>query len=470
MSAPTTNILGTGNVKKLLFRLSIPTILAQLINMLYNLVDRIYIGHIEGTGAIQLTALGICTPLILGVSAFAYLVGSGGGPKASIASGEKNDAKAEKILANSAVLLTILGVILTILLLCFNKPMLLAFGGSENTIGYALDYMNIYAVGTLFVELTLGLNCFIAAMGKTTTAMLSVLIGAVLNIALDPLFIFTFGMGVKGAAWATVISQAVSCVWVVAFLFSKRSVWRLRFSLMAPNWAEIGSLLLLGSATFLMQISESILTVSFNSSLHKYGGDVAVGTMTILFSLVQLSFLPLSGLGQGAQPLISYNYGAKNASRVRETFRYLLIVSVSLSMISWAFLMAFPEGLAHIFTSDEELLQHLVTPARIYGASIGLFGIQIACQQTFTAIGDAKSSLAAAIMRKFILLIPLIYILPLIWTANQEYAVYLAEPIADFLAVSFTSVLFYVQSKKALKRIEKSPKKTGEESKEKEML
>jgi putative MATE family efflux protein len=447
------DILGTGNVKKLLFQLSIPTILAQLINMLYNLVDRIYIGHIPSSGAIQLTALGICTPLILAVSAFAYLVGSGGGPRASIASGEKNDARAEKILANSAVLLTILGLILTLLLLGFNKPMLLAFGGSDATIGYALDYMNIYAIGTLFVELTLGLNCFITAMGKTTTAMLSVLIGAVLNIALDPLFIFTFNMGVKGAAWATVISQAVSCVWVVAFLFSKRSIWRLRFRLMKPDWNEIGGMLLLGSATFLMQISESVLTVSFNFSLQKYGGDLAVGTMTILFSLVQLSFLPLSGLGQGAQPLISYNYGAKNASRVKATFRYLLAVSLSLSLLSWAFLMAFPAFFARIFTSDEELIGHLIVPARIYAASIGLFGIQIACQQTFTAIGDAKSSLAAAIMRKFILLIPLIYTLPLLWKDNPEYAVYLAEPIADFLAVCFTSTLFYFQSKKALKRI-----------------
>jgi len=460
MSMPTNDILGTGNVKKLLFRLAIPTILAQLINMLYNLVDRIYIGHIPDSGAIQLTALGICTPLILAVSAFAYLVGSGGGPKASIASGEKNNAKAEKILANSAVLLVILGLILTGLLLGFNRGMLLAFGGSEKTIDYALDYMNIYALGTLFVELTLGLNCFISAMGKTTTAMLSVLIGAVLNIALDPLFIFVFNMGVKGAAWATVISQAVSCIWVVAFLFSKRSVWRLRFALMAPDWKEIGSLLFLGSATFLMQISESILTVSFNFSLQKYGGDLAVGTMTILFSLVQLAFLPLTGLGQGAQPIISYNYGAKNAERVKETFRYLLLVSLTISALFWAFLMAFPGGFARIFTSDETLINHLIIPARIYAASIGLFGIQIACQQTFTAIGDAKSSLAAAIMRKFILLIPLIYVLPLLWKDNPEYAVYLAEPISDFLAVSFTSVLFYVQSKKAMKRIENPEKMT----------
>lgn len=454
MSLPNKDLLGTANVKSLLFKLSIPTIVAQVINMLYNLVDRIYIGHIPDTGALQLTALGLCTPLILSVSAFAYLVGSGGGPLASIAAGEKNNAKAEKILGNSFVLLLGLGVILTVVLLLTDRPMLLAFGASEKTIDYALDYMNIYAVGTLFVMLTLGLNLFITGMGFTTTGMLSVLIGAVLNIGLDPLFIFTFNMGVKGAAWATVISQAASCLWVVLFLMGKRTLWRLKIANFKADWKLIGSLLFLGSASFLMTFSESILTVCFNSSLQKYGGDVAVGTMTILFSLMQLSFLPLNGLGQGAQPIISYNYGAKNKQRVKETFKYLLIISLSFGLFMWLLMMIFPQGFARLFTSDETLIEHMVTPARIYAASLGLFGIQIACQQTFTAIGDAKSSLMAAVMRKFILLIPLIYIVPLIWKGNPEYGVYLAEPIADFLAVSFTSCLFYFQSKKAMARMD----------------
>jgi len=450
MSAPSKDLLGTGNVKSLLFKLSLPTIIAQVINMLYNLVDRIYIGHISDTGALQLTALGLCTPLILSVSAFAYLVGSGGGPLASIAAGEKKPEKAEKILGNSFVLLLGLGVILTLVMLLANRPMLMAFGASDQTIGYALDYMNIYAIGTLFVMLTLGLNLFITGMGFTMTGMLSVLIGAVLNIGLDPLFIFTFNMGVKGAAWATVISQAVSCLWVVLFLCGKKTLWRLRWKNFKPDWPQIGSLLFLGSATFLMQFSESILTVCFNTSLQKYGGDVAVGTMTILFSLMQLAFLPLTGLGQGAQPIISYNYGAKNADRVKETFRYLLIVSIIFSVSLWLFIMIFPQAFARIFTSDETLLSHILVPARIYAACLGLFGIQIACQQTFTAIGDARSSLWAAVMRKFILLIPLIYIVPLIWHDNPEYGVYLAEPIADFLAVSFTAILFAHQFKKAL--------------------
>jgi putative MATE family efflux protein len=331
---------------------------------------------------------------------------------------------------------------------------LLAFGASDETIGYANDYMQIYAIGTLFVMLTLGMNLFITAQGKTMTGMLSVLIGAILNIALDPLFIFTFNMGVKGAAWATIISQGVSCIWVVAFLFSKKSEWRLKLANFRPDLRLDGRILALGSATFLMQLSEGILTVCFNTSLKKYGGDLAVGTMTILSSLMQLAFLPLTGLGQGAQPIISYNYGAKNKERVEATFKLLLIISLSFSLALWTFIMAFPEGFARIFTNDEALLQHIVLPTRIYVACLGVFGIQIACQQTFTAIGDAVSSLMAAIMRKFILLIPLIYICPAIWLSQQEYAVYLAEPIADFLAVSFTSILFFFKFRGAMKKID----------------
>jgi putative MATE family efflux protein len=448
------DFLRTEPVGKLLFRLSLPTIIAQVINMLYNLVDRIYIGHIADTGSLQLTALGVCTSLILAVSAFAALVGSGGGPLASIAYGKGDQEKAEKILGASVSLLSILGILLTLIMLLWNRPMLLAFGASEQTIGYATDYMNIYAIGTLFVELTLGLNMFITGEGAATTGMLSVLIGALLNIGLDPLFIFTFNLGVKGAAWATIISQAVSCLWVVLFLCSKRSVWRIRWKNLLPSPSLVGPILFLGSATFMMQISESILTVCFNTSLRHYGGDIAVGTMTILFSLMQLAFLPLTGLGQGAQPIISYNYGAGDKERVKHAFKDLLIVSLSFSMLLWAFVMAFPQIFASIFTSDATLLEHVITPARIYAAFIGIFGIQVACQQTFTAIGDAKSSLAAAVMRKFILLIPLIYLVPLLWKDNPEYGVYLAEPLADFLAVSFTATLFYFRFKKALAKMD----------------
>jgi len=453
-TALTEEALGKAPIGRLLWKLAIPTILAQFINMLYNLVDRIYIGHIAETGVTQLTALGVCTSLIISVSAFAYLVGSGGGPLSSIAAGKGKKEEAERIEGNSFILLIILGVILTTLLLIFSKPLLLAFGGSNETIGYANDYMQIYAIGTIFVMLTLGMNLFITAQGKTMTGMLSVLIGAMLNIALDPLFIFTFNMGVKGAAWATIISQGASCIWVVAFLFSKRSEWQLKPCNFRLDLHLDSGIFALGSATFLMQISEGILTICFNTSLRKYGGDLAVGTMTILFSLTQLAFLPLSGLGQGAQPIISYNYGANNKERVEATFKLLLIVSLSFSAVFCSLILGFPEAFARIFTNDATLLSHITVPARIYVACLTIFGIQIACQQTFTAIGDAVSSLMAAIMRKFILLIPLIYICPAIWTSNQEYAVYLAEPIADFLAVSFTSVLFFFKFRGAMKKMD----------------
>ena len=365
-------------------------------------------------------------------------------------------------MGNSLILLLLLSVLLTTSLLLWNRPLLLAFGASEDTIDYACDYMNVYALGTVFVLLTLGMNMFITAMGYTKTGMLSVLIGALLNIGLDPLFIFAFNMGVKGAAWATVISQAASCVWVLTFLCSKKSLWRLRFSSMALSGKLDWKILSLGSATFMMQISEGILTICFNTSLRTYGGDLAVGTMTILFSLMQLAFLPLTGLGQGAQPIISYNYGAKNKERVKETFKYLLLVSLSFSLLLWAIVMAFPRLFAMIFTSDATLLEHIIVPARIYVACLGLFGIQVACQQTFTAIGDAPSSLLAAVMRKFILLIPLIYLVPALWKSNQEYAVYLAEPIADLLAITFTATLFYFRSKKALAKMDAA--EDGQES------
>lgn len=453
------DFLGQEKVGKLLLRLAVPTVLAEFINMLYNMVDRIYIGHIAETGATQLTALGVCMSIILSVSAFACLIGSGGGPLASIAYGEKDKAKAEKIMGNSFVLLLIISLILTVLLLIFDRSLLMAFGASSETIGYALDYTNVYAVGTVFVELTLGMNMFVTGMGFTTTGMLSVLIGAILNIALDPLFIFSFNMGVKGAAWATVISQAVSCIWILWFLLGKKTIWKLRFVNFRLDGKLDWKIISLGSATFVMQISESALNICFNTSLKKYGGDTAVGTMTILYSLMQLAFLPLTGLGQGAQPIISYNYGAKNKKRVEETFRYLLFISLSFSVVLWVLVMSFPRLFASIFTNNEDLLSHAVVPCRIYAAMLGIFGIQIACQQTFTAIGDSLSSLLAAVMRKFILLIPLIYIVPAIWTANQEYAVYLAEPIADLLAVAFTSVLFLVKFKKAMSVLEDSEKK-----------
>lgn len=441
-------------IGRLLLKLALPTVAAQIINMLYNIVDRIYIGHIKGVGALALTGVGVCMPIIMIVTAFAALVGNGGAPRASIFMGKGENDTAEKTLGNCFTLQIIISVVLTAVLLIWNRDLLMAFGASENTIEYAVSYMNIYAVGTIFVQLTLGMNAFITAQGFAKTGMLSVLIGAVANIILDPIFIFGFGLGVRGAALATIISQAASCTWVLLFLFGKKTVLKIRVKNMGLQKKIILPSIALGLATFIMQASESVISVCFNSSLLKYGGDIAVGAMTILTSVMQFAMLPLQGLGQGAQPIISYNYGAKNVERVKNAFWLLLKVSLSYAVLLWAFIMIFPQGFAGMFTSDPELLIFTKTALRIYTACLFLFGIQMACQMTFTSLGKAGSSIIVAVMRKFVLLIPLIYIMPVILSNKKDIAVYMAEPIADFFAVSFTAVLFFFQFRKCMRQIE----------------
>lgn len=437
-------------IGKLLLKLALPTVTAQIINMLYNIVDRIYIGHISSIGSLALTGVGVCMPLILIVTAFASLVGFGGAPRASIFMGKGDYKSAEKTLGNCFTTEIIISVLLMCILLLGNRSFLMAFGASQNTIEYAVSYMNVYALGTIFVQITLGMNAFITAQGYAKTGMLSVLIGAVANIVLDPIFIFGFNMGVQGAALATIISQAASCIWVLSFLFGKKTQLKIRKKNLKLQPKVIFPCLALGSSAFIMQASESVISICFNSSLLQYGGDIAVGAMTILTSVMQFAMLPLQGLGQGAQPIISYNYGAGNVERVKKAFRLLLKVSLCYSTILWALVMIFPQGFAAMFTPDSELITFSQTALRFYAACLLLFGIQMACQMTFTSLGNAKASILVAVMRKFILLIPLIYILPQIFTGNQTMAVYLAEPIADFIAVTFTSVLFTFQFKKAL--------------------
>ena len=338
------------------------------------------------------------------------------------------------------------------MLLIWNRDLLMAFGASENTIEYGVNYMNIYALGTIFVELTLGMNAFITAQGFAKTGMLSVLIGAVSNIILDPIFIFGLDMDVRGAALATIISQALSCIWVVSFLCGRKTYLRIKKTNLGLTPKIILPCLALGVATFIMQASESVISVCFNSSLQKYGGDIAVGAMTILTSVMQFAMLPLQGLGQGAQPIISYNYGAGDAGRVRAAFKLLLKVSLGYSALLWVLVMLFPGGFAAMFTSDAQLMDYTKTALRIYMGSMCLMGIQMACQMTFNALGKATESIVVAVMRKFVLLIPLIYLLPQIIRSNQTMAVYLAEPIADLVAVTFTAILFAVQFKKTLRK------------------
>lgn len=447
------NFLGTEPIGKLLFKLAVPTVIAQLINMFYNIVDRIYIGHIPGEGALALTGVGVCLPLIMIVAAFAALVSSGGAPRASIFMGKGEKENAEKTLGNCFMAQIIASCILTAVLLIWNREFLLAFGASENTIEYSVSYMNIYAIGTIFVQLTLGMNAFITAQGFAKIGMLSVMIGAVANIVLDPILIFGFRMGVRGAALATIISQAISCIWVLHFLFGEKTQLKIQKKYMKLERKILLPSIALGTATFIMQSSESVISICFNSSLLKYGGDIAVGAMTILTSVMQFAMLPLQGLGQGAQPIISYNYGAKNVDRVKAAYKLLLKTSLGYVFVLWALVMLVPGAFSAMFTSDVELIAFTKTALRIYLAVLFIFGIQLACQMTFTSLGNAKASIMVAVMRKFVLLIPLIYILPAIFKGNQVMAVYLAEPVADLLAVTFTAVLFSIQFKKALQKI-----------------
>lgn len=439
-------------IGKLLFKLSIPTVVAQLINMLYNLIDRIFIGHMPEIGDLALTGVGVCLPLIMLVSAFASLVSAGGAPRASIFMGKKDNETAEKIMGNCFFLQIIISFILTIILLIFNRDLLLLFGASENTIEYAVKYMNVYAIGTLFVQLTLGMNAYITSQGFSKIAMITVLIGAVCNMALDPIFIYAFNMGVSGAALATIISQAISCTFVLIFLFSKKSVLKLKVSNFKLDYRIVLPCMALGLAPFIMQASECIIIVSFNSSLQNYGGDLAVGAMTILSSVMQFAMLPLQGFAQGAQPISSYNYGAKNEDRVVKTFKLLLMICLIYSTTLYVFVMSCPKVFVSMFTDKVELIEFTAKAIRIYFMVLFVFGAQIACQMTFVSTGNAKSSIIVACARKFILLLPLIYIMPNLME-DKTMAVYLAEPIADILAVSFTVTLFVFQFKKTINQL-----------------
>ena len=434
--------LGKDRIGRLFFALAIPAITSQLVNALYNMVDRMYIGHIPGSGAAALTGVGVAFPLIMIIAAFAALVSMGGAPRASIMMGKGDEDQANRILGNCFTAQVITSIVLTVLTMAFCEPLLMMFGASENTIIYAKAYMMIYAAGTIFVQLTLGMNAFISAQGFSRTSMLTVVIGAVTNIVLDPILIFGFDMGVRGAALATVISQAVSTIWVICFLSSKKSQLRLH-----PRYFRIQPEILfpamsLGFAPFIMQATESILVLCFNSSLLHFGGDLAVGAMTILSSVMQFSMLPLQGLTQGAQPIISYNYGSGDISRVKKGFKLLLVSCVIYSSTMWVLAMLVPQLLTSIFTADPALTQITVWAMRIYMAALLLMGVQLACQQTFIALGNAKISTFLAFLRKVFLLIPFIYLLP-VFIDDKVFAVFLAEPIADVIAVSVTAILFF---------------------------
>lgn len=449
MNTDTKNKLGTENIGRLLFSLAVPSITAQLVNMLYNIVDRIYIGHMAQIGPQALTGVGVTMPIILIISAFSSLIGMGGAPRAAIKMGEQNNKDAEKILGNCFSVLLIISAILTIIFLLFGEKLLWIFGASHDTIQYGLEYLNIYVVGTIFVQLTLGLNSFISTQGYAKFSMLTVVIGAVTNIILDPILMFGLNMGVRGAAVATVISQALSAAWVLRFLTGNKTKLKIRKENLKVNKAIIAPVLLLGISPFIMQSTESLLNVAFNFSLQKYGGDIAVGSMTIMASMMQILHLPLVGLTQGAQPITSYNYGSKNNERVKSTFKLLIKSAFVYSIIMWLLMIIFTDVFVSLFTSDTALKEYAVWASRIYLATAFVMAAQNSCQQTFVALGQAKVSMFLALLRKIILLIPLIFILPNFFE-NKVFAVLLAEPISDFIAATVTTITFAVQINRIL--------------------
>ena len=436
-----TNPMETGSIPKLLAQLAIPAVVAQVINLLYNIVDRIYIGHIPGIGAAALTGVGLFAPILMLLNAFAMLVGSGGAPRAAIAMGKKDHDTAEKIVGNCFTLLTGLAVILTVLFYISAPTLLKLFGASSATMSYATAYARIYILGSFFVLIVLGMNPFITTQGFAKISMMTTVIGAVINIILDPVFIFVLGMGVRGAALATVLSQAVGAIWILRFLTGKKTILRLTKENMRLEVRVFGPCLALGISTFVMLSTESLLSISFTNSLSRYGGDVAVGAMTIITSINLLVAMPVQGICQGGQPIISYNYGADKPERVKKAFFTQFCACVAYTFTFWAVIMLFPQIFASIFTANKELVEYSSWALRIYMAGIFSTGFQISCQQSFMALGQAKVSLLLACLRKIILLIPLIFILPH-FLPDKVFAVFLAEPVSDVLAAAATTITF----------------------------
>ena len=446
--------LGTEDVRKLLATLALPAVIAQIVNLLYNIVDRIYIGHIQDIGASALTGVGLFTPILMMINAFAMFSGSGGAPKASILLGAKENEKAEKVIGNCFSLTLILAIILTILFYIFAPQLLTFFGASEVTLPYALEYARIYILGTITVLIVMGMNPFITIQGFAKTSMMTTIIGAIINIVLDPIFIFLFDMGVKGAAIATVLSQTVGALWILKFLTGKKTILKLKKENMKIKKDILFPCLALGSSSFVMVSTESLLSITFTSSLSQYGGDLAVGAMTIITSVSQLCSMPLQGICQGGQTIISYNFGARKKDRVKKAFFLELFVCVTYAIIFWIMMMLFPKTFAEIFTSDASLSEYTANVLRIYMIGIFATGFQISCQNSFVGLGQAKISLFLAILRKLILLIPLILILPT-FMSNQVFAVFIAEPISDILAATITTIAFITKFNKIL---EEGPK------------
>ncbi len=446
-----TNELASGSIFKLFMKLAIPAVVAQVVNLLYNIVDRIYIGHIPEVGATALTGVGLFNAILMLITAFGMLAGAGAAPLAAIALGQKDNKRAEKIMGNAFSLLIIFAVCLSILLYIAAPGLLTMFGASEATLPFAVDYTRIYVAGSVFVLIVIGMNPFLTTQGFAKVSMLTTLLGAVINIILDPIFIFTLQLGVKGAALASVLSQSVGALWVLRFLTGKKTILRLRKENLKPEPQVFGPSLALGISPFVMLSTESLLSISFTTSLSRYGGDLAIGAMTIITSINMLISMPLQGFCQGGQPIMSYNYGANNPERVRKAFYTQFGICVAYALLFWGLIMIMPNLFANIFTTDAELSRYASWAIRIYMAAIFSTGFQLSCQQSFMALGQAKISLFLACLRKIILLIPLIFIFP-IFLENKVFAVFLAEPVSDFIAATVTTIVFFTQFNKILNK------------------
>lgn len=433
--------MGSGSVKRWMVKMAVPAVIGQVVNLLYNIVDRIYIGHISGIGGSALTGVGLFTPILMLITAFAMLAGAGGAPRAAIAMGKGSREEAEKIMANCFTVLLILAVILTAVFSVFLPSLLRLFGASDVTLPYGTTYGRIYILGSIFVLTVMGMNPFLTTQGFSRMSMMTTVIGAGINIVLDPIFIFVLNLGVAGAALATVLSQAVSAVWILKFLTGKKTLLKLKSGNMILERKIIAPCLGLGVSSFVMVSTESLLSISFTSSLSRYGGDVAVGAMTVLTSINQLITMPMQGVCQGGQPLMSFNYGARKLNRVKEAFLCQFLTCVTYTAVFWSLLMLFPNAFAGIFTSDTALVEYTAWAIRVFLAGCFSVGFQLSCQQAFVALGQAKTSLIMACLRKLILLIPLIFILPLFFE-NQAFAVFLAEPVSDILSAVVTTAVF----------------------------
>ena len=446
------NPLATERIGKLIARFAIPAIISMLVSSLYNIVDQIFIG--QGVGMLGNAATNIAFPVSIICTATALLLGIGSSSNYNLESGAGNSEKASQIVGTGLAMLVICGIVISGVVLVFLNPLLQVFGVTLEVLPYAQDYTGITAFGIPFLILTTGGNHLIRADRSPTYSMACMLTGAIINTVLDPLFIFIFRMGVQGAALATILSQGVSACWVVGFLCSGRSGLRIRPRNMRLEGAVVGNIAALGVAPFIMQSTESLVNIALNASLKHYGSDLDVGAMTICSSVMQVFFMPFHGLAQGAQPIIGFNYGAGQLERVKETFRLLFRSAVTLSVLVWAAVELFPGAFVALFNDKPELVEAGVKALRVYMACAFMMGIQSACQQSFVALGQAKISLFLALLRKVILLIPLIFILPLIFTQNQVFAVYLAEPVADALAVTTTAIMFAMQFRPAMEKLE----------------